>query len=95
VALVEVHVLHAQPAERRVELLADLRGGEASAAVRHREVGLRRQHVRAARPACEHLAQELLGGAARVDVGGVDEVHPGIEGAAHARLGLLARTPPP
>ena len=58
---------------------------------RHREVELRREHVRVARPRREHLAEELLRGAVRVDVRRVDEVDAGVERRVDARDRLLAR----
>ena len=59
------------------------------ARVVHREVDLRREHVRVARPAGEHLAEELLRRAARVDVRGVDEVDAGVERRVDAGARLL------
>src|SRR5581483_5753574 len=58
--------------------------------VRHPEVELRREHVGVARPVGEHLAEELLRAAARVDVGRVDEVDPDLERLRDARLRALA-----
>src|SRR4051812_37254547 len=80
VALVEVDVVGAQPCERRVDLLEDLLAREAAVARRHGEVELRREHVRVARAAREHLAEELLRLAAAVDVRRVDEVDALVEG---------------
>ena len=47
---------------------------------RHREVELRREHVRIARASGERLAEEALGAAALVDVGGVEQRDPELEG---------------
>ena len=90
VALVEVDVVGAQPRERAVDLLEDLRAREPAVAVGHLAEHLRREHVRVARPRLEHLAEELLRPAARVDVRGVDEVDAGVERRGDARLGLVA-----
>ncbi len=89
-ALVQVDVVGAQACERRVHLLDDLRAREPAAAVRHREEDLRREHVRVALPPGEHLAEELFGSAAGVDVRGVDEVDADLERLRDAGLGLVA-----
>ena len=49
VALVEVDVVGLQPLQRAVDLLEDLLAREPAVARPHREVDLRRQHVRVAR----------------------------------------------
>ena len=77
-------------AQRGVELREDLLAREAVAAVGHLPEELGREDVRVARPVGEHLAEELLRLAARVDVRGVDEVDPDLERLRHARLGPLA-----
>ena len=64
VALVEVDVVRAQPRERDVDLLEDLLAREALVGVGHRAEELRREDVRVARSAVEHLAEELLRAAA-------------------------------
>ena len=53
VALVEVDVVGAQPRERGVDLLEDLRAREPAVAVGHLAVHLRREHVRVARSRLE------------------------------------------
>ena len=58
--------------------------GEAAVAVGHREEELGGEDVGIARAAGERLAEEGLGGAAAVDVGGVDEVDADLEGAIEA-----------
>jgi hypothetical protein len=89
VALVEVYVVGAQAPERGVDLLADLLSGEALvlAGVIHREVELRREEVRVARAAAQHVTEKRLGCAAPVDVGGVEEVDPHLEGLVDAGAG--------
>ena len=87
---VEVDV-GAEAPQRGVELLRHLRPREAAVAVTHREVELRREHVRVARPRREQLAEELLGRAAPVDVRGVDEVDPELEGAIDTGCRSLAQ----
>ena len=92
-ALVEVDVARAQPRQRRVELLVDLRGRQPAVGLGHREVDLRGQHEAVAVEPGEDLAPGLLGGPAAVDVGGVEERDARVERGAGARLGLLAPHP--
>ena len=61
--LVEVDVIGAQAEEREVELFEDLPARETAVAV-HREIELRPEDVRVARPTAEDFAEERLGGAA-------------------------------
>ena len=89
-ALVEIDVVDPEPLQRGVELLADLGARQAAVAAAHREIGLGRQHVGIARPPGQDLAEEALGGAAAIDVGGVDEVDAELEGAIDAGRGLCA-----
>ena len=89
-ALVEVDVVGAQALQGSVDLLVDLCRREASVGVGHLEVDLRREHVGGAVIARQHLAEQRLGRAPSVDVGGVDEVDALLEGCLDARLGLLA-----
>jgi hypothetical protein len=89
--LVQVDVVRAQAPERRVDLLEDLPARQAAVGVAHREEHLRGKDVRVARPAGEHLAEELLRLPARVDVGSVDEVDADVEGLRDTGLCLLAR----
>jgi hypothetical protein len=89
VTLIEVDVVGVQPRERRVQLLEDLVAGETLSVVR-REEQLRREDVRVARAVGEHFAQKLFRAAARVDVGGVDEVDPDLERLRDASFGLIA-----
>src|SRR6185437_16849725 len=86
-------VIRAESPERGVELREDLLAGEAAATVGHRPEELRGEDVRVAGAAGDHLAEELLRLAARVDVRGVDEVDPELERLGHARLGPLALDP--
>src|SRR6185312_10001805 len=90
VALVEVDVVGSQTLQRSVHLLVDLLFGEPFVGVRDREVDLRGEHIGGALAAGEHIAKQLLGGAASVHVGRVDEVDALVEGGLHARLRLLA-----
>jgi hypothetical protein len=39
--------------------------------------------------AAHHLAEDLLGQAAGVDIGGVDQVHPGVQAHVHLAPGLV------
>jgi hypothetical protein len=90
VALVEVDVVGAQPTQGGVDLLRNLLARETAVGLRHREVELRRENVRIARPFGEHFAEELLGPAAGIDVCRVDEVDAELERLRHAGLGPLA-----
>ncbi len=62
-ALVDVDVVGAEAEKREIELLEDLPAREAAVAV-HREIQLRPEDVRGARPPAEDFAEERLGGAA-------------------------------
>ena len=77
--------------KRRIELLFDLRARQAAVGVAHREIELGGEDVAVARPALERVAEERLGGAAAVDVGGVDEVD---ALRRTPRRGRRARRPP-
>ena len=82
VDLVEVDVVGAQAAQAVLDL-ADDPAARVAAHVRvvaHRRVDLGGQHHVVA-PAGQRLADDLLGLAGRVDVGGVDEVDPRVERA--------------
>jgi hypothetical protein len=89
--LVEVDVVGLQAGQRGVDLLADLGRGEAAIVrvVGHLAEHLGRQDVAVARPAGEDLPPGGLGGAAAVDVGGVEEVDAGLEGGVGAGAGLV------
>ena len=79
--LVEVDPVGLQPAQAGVDFLhepAPRVAGHVRIGVVHRAVHLRREHDRVA-PALQGLADDLLGLAARVDVGRVDEVDPCVE----------------
>ena len=70
---------------------SDLLPREPLVLVVHREVELRREHVGVARPRLEHVAEERLRRAERVDVGGVDEVDAGVERGVDAGPRLVVR----
>ena len=95
VALVEIDEVGAQPPQRGIELLFDLAAREAAVAVGHREEELGGEDVGVARAALQRLAEEGLGGAAAVDVGGVDEVDADLEGASRQARAASASTPTP
>ena len=95
VALVEVDVVGPQPVERGVELLVDLLAREPAVGLGHREVDLGGEDVVLADEVREDLAPGRLGGPHAVDVGGVEEVDPGVERGAGAGLGVLALDPGP
>src|SRR6201999_2375088 len=61
--------------------------------VRHLAPDLGREDVALARMGREDLTPGGLGGAAAIDVGGVEEVDPGIEGGLGAGAGLLELDP--
>ena len=81
VDLVEVDPVGVQPPQRVLDAADDPAPGSAPLAgvVAHREADLRRQDDVVALAAGECLADDLLGLAGGVDVGGVDEVDPGVE----------------
>ena len=82
VHLVEVDPVGAQAPQRALDLADDPAARDAAlvGVVAHRSPELRGQDDVVA-AALERLADDLLGLAGRVDVGGVDEVDAGIEGA--------------
>src|SRR5205085_5854638 len=90
VVLVEVDVLHAQPTQRRVDRLADVRPRAAcSRAVPHVAAELRREQDAVA-PALEHAPEQLLTApAVAVDVGGVEEADALVERRVDDRTRLL------
>src|SRR6185437_7421451 len=77
VALVEIDVVGLEPTQRVIDLLEDLASGEplVLTGVVHREEELRREHVGITGPVLEGVSEELLSGAATVDVRRVDQVH--------------------
>ena len=81
VDLVEVDPVRLEPPQRVLDLMDDPAARVAAAVriVAHRHVHLAREHDVVAAPG-ERLADDLLRLALRVDVGGVDEVDPGVEG---------------
>jgi hypothetical protein len=83
VDLVEVDPVGPEPAQRVLDLADDpaTRVAALVGIVAHVAVNLRREHDVVAPPAGESLADDLLRLAARVDVGGVDEVDAGVERA--------------
>ena len=83
VDLVEVDPVGAEPAQAVLDLAHDpaARVAELVRVVAHRAVDLRGEHDVVAPAAGQRLADDLLGLAARVDVGGVDEVDAGVERA--------------
>src|SRR5581483_1986732 len=82
VDLVEVDPVGAQPSQAVVDLLRQPPPGVAPAVgvLPHREVGLGGQDHLIPAAADQRLGHDLLGLPARVDVGRVDEVDPGVEG---------------
>ena len=93
VRLVEVHVVHAQPLQALVHRVEDVLAREPGPerTVPHAPHHLGRDHDLLARQSGECLAEQRLGPAAHVDVGGVEQVDAELEGAAHDanRLGVL------
>jgi hypothetical protein len=91
VHLVEVDVVRGQPAQRALDL-ADDPATRVAALVRvvvvHGAVELGGEHD-VVPAALERLADDLLGLAARVDVGGVDDVDPGVQGPVDDADALL------
>ena len=77
VDLVEVHVVHAEPAERSVDRVHQVLAREAPfvGAVLRRKVRLGRDHQLIARgELLDRAAHDLFAHAARVHVGGVEEI---------------------
>ena len=76
-ALVEVDVLEAESAQRRVTLFENVLAREPAAVgpVAHRKKHLRREHVTVARELRDRPPDDLLRAPARVDVGRIEERH--------------------
>ena len=72
VVVVEIHVVGAEPLERRVDRLPRVLGGAAKLSTVRLPAELRREHDLVS-PALEDLAEEALAVAVAVDVGGVEE----------------------
>ena len=93
VDLVEVDVVHAEPPQRVVDGVHDVLARQAAlvGVVAHRVVDLGGDDHLVARGAeiLQRPAGDLLAGAARVHVGGVEEVDPGLERRARRRAALL------
>ncbi|MEI9886311.1 MAG: hypothetical protein WDN08_07370 [Rhizomicrobium sp.] len=89
-ALVEIDVIDPQPLQRGVDLLEDLRPRQPLVGRAHREEHLGRQDIRVAGPRRQRLAEKRLGGAAAIDVGGIDEIDPQLEGAIDTGDSLVA-----
>ena len=90
VHLVEVDPVGAEATQRVLDLAHDPAPAVARhvRALPHRPVELRRQHDVVATPG-QRLADDRLGLAARVHVGGVDEVDPGVEGGVDDRHAVV------
>jgi hypothetical protein len=91
VALDQVDVVRAKPAQRVLDALDDVLAREPAVvrALRHREEALGGDHHIAARDVSQRVAERLLARAVRVHVGGVEQVHAEVERAVHdlARAG--------
>ena len=89
--LIQVHVVRSEPPQARVDGREN-RLARKAAAVRslaHREIHLRRDHdLVAARVVLERLTDDLLGGAVRISIGGVEEIYPDIDGLPDDRSAL-------
>src|ERR1700681_4829457 len=78
---------HPEPRKRRIELLEDLRPGQPAIGAAHGKEKLGGEYIAVAADTGERLAQDLLGGAAAVDIGRVEQGDAAIEGAMHASDG--------
>ena len=78
-SLIEVDVVRAQAAQRRVDLFRDLLAGQTPVGVGHLSPHLGGQDVGVAGPAGQNLTPRRLGGTLPVDVRGVEEVDSRIE----------------
>jgi hypothetical protein len=97
VDLVEVDVVHAQAAKAVVDLGHDRSAGQAAAvgALMHLAVDLGGDHhLVAPGEVGQRVAEDLLAGAGRVDVGGVEEVDALLERAPDEPAALLGRQRP-
>src|ERR671917_821702 len=90
-ALVEVHVVHPEPPQRGVALLGYVLAREAPVVrpVAHGEVDLGGEKKGVALEALEGVADDLLGRAPHVDVGGVEKVDAEVVGPVDAGRRLL------
>jgi len=92
VDLVEVDVVDAEPVEARVRLVDDVLPREPApvGSIAHLAVDLRRDDELVAVVGGDRLADDLLGFAAGVDVGGVEEVDARVQRLADEVDALLA-----
>src|ERR1700730_10229569 len=91
VTLIKIDVICPEPLQRSVELRDDLRAGQPSIRVAHREKNTGRQHVGCAIDAVQRLAKHALRRAAAIHVRGIDEIDPKVERLVDAgkRLALF------
>src|SRR6202047_3633500 len=84
VALIEIDIVCPKPLQRSVELRDDLRAGKTSVRVAHRAKNLGRQHVGCAIDAAQRLAKHAFRRAAAINIRGVEEIDPELEGLVEA-----------
>ncbi len=96
-ALMQIDVVGAEPPQRRLDAFEEVLARQAAVVdvVRHREERLGGDHHLVARDAAQRVAQRLLGGAVRVDVGGVEEIDAEIERAATILVAAATSTVAP
>src|ERR1700732_3300223 len=80
VALIEIDIVCPKPLQRSVELLANLGARQSLVGVAHCAKNLCRQDVGVAGNSSKRLAKHPLGGAAAIDIRGVEEIDPEVEG---------------
>lgn len=94
-ALVEVNVVKAQPFQRAVQLLIDLRRGETMIGlVAYREIQFRGNQIPVARNAAQRLAQHPLRFARAILIGRIEERNPAVQSRMNAANRLLASDSP-
>ena len=86
-ALIEVDIVGPKALKRGVDLLMDLSARQSLVLVRHGREQLSPEDVRVARATRQMLAEELLGRAATIDVGRVDEVDSDPKGGVETAAG--------
>ena len=92
-ALIQIDMADPQPRQGCVELLENLRARQPLIGAAHRKVELGCQNITVAANSRQRFAEDLLRGAAPVDIGGVDQVMPQSSARCTQAMALLFWAP--